>query len=46
MPPKLTVTIDAFSGLPNPVIEFTGSYTDFCTFMVVKHGHFKLKGPY
>lgn len=23
-----------------------GSYTDFCTFMVVKHGHFKLKGPY
>jgi len=32
--------------IPDPRTANRGSYTDFCTFMVVKHGHFKLKGPY
>lgn len=32
--------------IPDPRTANRGSYTIFCTFMVVMHGHIKLKGPY
>lgn len=32
--------------ITDPRTANRGSYTDFCTFMIVKHGHFRLKGPY
>ena len=32
--------------ITDPRTANRGSYVDFCTFMIVKHGHFKLKGPY
>jgi hypothetical protein len=32
--------------IPDPRTAARGVYTQFCTFMVVMHGHIKLKGPY
>lgn len=32
--------------IPDPRTAARGPYTQFCTFMVVMHGHIKLKGPY
>ena len=32
--------------IPDPRTADRGVYTQFCTFMVVMHGHIKLKGPY
>ena len=32
--------------IPDPRTAARGVYSQFCTFMVVMHGHIKLKGPY
>jgi hypothetical protein len=32
--------------IPDPRTADRGNYTVYCTFMVVMHGHIKLKGPY
>jgi hypothetical protein len=32
--------------ISDPRTANRGGYTQYCTFMVVKHGHIKLKGPY
>jgi hypothetical protein len=37
---------NAGNAIPDPRTADRGSYTEFCTFMIVRHGHIKIGGPF